>query len=263
MLPFIPAVSICLVGILFAAQFLRPRLPAYSFRIRGIVPKWIDRTFKARLGAGVWLRNDNYVPIEIHALSCDIYYPDWDGALNHIGHVHDVQQVFRQKEEITSEYLSISQALWKIEARQTFETNDQMFLQPVSVGLGVLSSLSYDLMRKYGTVNVPSSMVVRVKANKKIPLTMSILCDNELNTLTLEMVGLTCELDNLMLGWYDLPEQVEKLRVKTIAGHQPQVENGTRNPSIVGRKPEPPNFHDEFEKAAKRISWRDVPILAF
>lgn len=263
MVAFIPALSLWIVGILCAAQFLKPRLPAYSFRIRGIVPKWVDRRFKARLGAGVWLRNDNYVPIDIHALSCDIYYPDWDGALNHLGHVHDVQQVARRVQEASSEKIFISQPLWKIAARQTFETNDQMFMQPVSVGLGVLSSLSYDLIRKYGTVNVPSSMVVQVKANEKIPLTMSILCDNELNALTLELVGVTCELDNVMVGWYDLSDQVEKLRVKTIAGHQPQVENDNRHASIVGKKPDPPNFHDEYEKATRKINWRDVPILAF
>eukprot|EP00980_Cylindrotheca_fusiformis_P019157 scaffold6493_cov81-Cylindrotheca_fusiformis.AAC.2 len=296
MVAFIPVVSVWIVGLLCAAQFLKPRLPKYSFQIRRLVPKWIDRTFKVRLNAGVWLRNDNYVPIDIHSLSCDVYYPDWSGALNHLGHVHDVQQDLQrqikskqqqqqQDQQVLlrkEETMFISQPLWKIEARRTFETNDQMFLQPVSIGLSVLSSLSYDLLWNYGTVDVPSSMVVQVKAtNQKIPLTMNILCDNKLNTVTLELIGVTCELDHLMVGWNDdVLEQVVALRTKTIANHQKvqqqqqqqQIDNNNNNNnnnnkrnngSIVGMKPKPPNFHEEFEKATKRIKWRDVPMLPF
>mmetsp|Transcript_2895 Transcript_2895/g.6828 ORF Transcript_2895/g.6828 Transcript_2895/m.6828 type:complete len:275 (+) Transcript_2895:48-872(+) len=274
MIAFIPVASLWMVGGLIASQFLKPRLPAYSFGIRSMWPQWSG---KAKLGADVWLRNDNYVPIDIYALACDVYYPDWKGGLNHIGHVHDTQQV-----ELESAALACrggddgnnnnnadnevceepkKHPVWEIKARNSFEKDDHVYLQPVSIGFGALTSLLYDMFWKYGIVNVPSSMTVQVKANKKIPLTMSILCDNELNIWTLEMVGVTCELDNLMVGWSDMPGQVERLRVKTMDGHQPSEDS--RDSSIVGKKPEPPNFHDEFEKTHRKTSWKDVPQVGF
>lgn len=260
-----------MVGILIAAQFAKPRLPAYSFGIRSMWPT----SGKAKLGAAVWLRNDNYVPIDIYSLACDIYYPDWQGGLNHIGNVQDTQQVELKsniscrggdgnaagKEECEEPK---KHALWEIQARHTFEKDDHVYLQPVPIGFGALTSLLYDMFWQFGKVNVPSSMTVQVKANKKIPITMSILCDNELNIWSLEMVGVTCELDNLMLGWSDMPGKVERLRNKTIEGHQPQSSSGDgRSSSIVGRKPEPPNFHDEFEKAHRKTMWQDVPLFDY
>jgi hypothetical protein len=262
MVAFLPSLSIWALAILCAVPFLKPRLPAYAFRIRGFRPKWLNRKFKAKLTAGVRLRNDNYVPIDIHALSCDIYYPDWYGSLNHIGHVHDVQQISENNKAMTSSVEEVLEAtlppLWQIEPRKTFETYDEVYLIPVYVGINALSSLIFDLFRNFGTLNVPSSMVVHVKANKKIPLTLSILCDNELNAFTLEMVGVTCEMDRLGVGWSDLSPTVADLRIKTIDGHQPGDE---KRSSTVGRKPEPPNFHEEFEKASKRISWQESPML--
>ena len=275
MVAFIPSLSLWMVGFLCVYQFLKPRLPKYAFRIQKMRPHWFDNQFRAKLGAGVWMRNDNYVHLDIHALSCDIYYPDWDGGLNYIGHIHDAQQVTRRQLELpatgggSDDLAEIklrekrSAPLWRIPARQTFETNDHVMMIPVKLGWGVLSSLFFDLIRKYGTINLPSSMVIHIKANKKIPLTLNILCDNELNAWSLEMMGITCELDSVAVGWYDLASEVTKLRSSVIDGHQPLPLDEEKRTSIVGRKPAPPNFHDEFEKATKRIDWRDVPILAF
>ncbi|CAJ1961697.1 unnamed protein product [Cylindrotheca closterium] len=270
MVAFIPALALWTVGALIAAQFLKPRLPAYSFGIKSMWPAWGGR---AKLGADVWLRNDNYVPIDIYALACDVYYPDWQGGLNHIGHVHDTQKVELEAAALACRGGDANavndeecvepkkQPLWKIQPRSDFEKDDHVYLQPVSIGFGALTSLLYDMFWQYGIVYVPSSMTVQVKANNKIRVTMSILCDNELNVWTLKLVGTTCEIDTLMMGWSDMPGQVERLRTKTIDGHQPHPNIDTRNSSIVGKKPEPPNFHDEYEKAHKKTSWKDVPLF--
>lgn len=257
MVAFLPALSVWAIGALFAYHFVKPRLPAYAFKIRGFRPTVVNGKFAAKLAAGVWLRNDNYVSIDIHALACDVYYPDWYGALNHIGHVRDVHRT-HTKEELDS-LTETPPPLWEIEPRKEFETDDHVYLQPVFVGINAISSLFYDMFRGWGTLQVPSSMVVQVKANKKIDMTMTILCDNELNALTLEMVGVTCEMDSLKPGWKHLPPVVDDLRMRTIDGHQPSEDQPA---SIVGKKPIPPNFHEEYEKIHRPIHWRDLPMLA-
>ena len=259
MVAFVPSISLWAIALLSVYQLLKPRLPKYAFRIQKIRPDWFSNQLQARVGAGISLRNDNFVPIDIYALSCDIFYPDWDGDLNHVGHVHDAHQ---GKPLSTSKSKTPSPPLWVIEPRQTFETNDQVVLVPTFLVWGVFTSLFYDLIRKYGTINIPSSMVIHLKANKNMPMTMGILCDNELNAWTFEMMGITCEMDSISVGWVDMQSQVFKLRTSVIEGHQPLPFDDELRTSIVGKKSVPPIFHDELEKAKARIDWRDVPMFA-
>jgi hypothetical protein len=113
-----------------------------------------------------------------------------------------------------------------------------------------MSSLSWDLFKKWGVVMVPSSGVIHVKANSKVPMTLSILCDNALDTWTLEMQGLSCELASLDIGWIDLPTAVARLRTKVTQKKVEAIELPELAPAIPG-------------EIVRRINWEDVlPMLA-
>jgi hypothetical protein len=279
MVAFIPALSMWVVGLLFAYQFAKPRLPHYSFQIKKFpVWRWVNGQLKTRLGAGVRMRNDNYVPIDVHALSFDLFYPDWHGTLAHIGNVQDTQQCqkkgpFDEASITTALYSSASNTpLWALLPRQSFETNDNVYLQPAG-GIKVLSSLGWDLVRQGGTLSIPSSGVIQIKAHSKFPLTLSILCDNLLDVTTLEMQGVECELDSIDMGWVDLPIAVMALRQSVLGTpHRPSSSNSqsqsrtttTTSLSFLGQKPAPPSFHEEYEKLARRVDWKEVmPMLSF
>ena len=323
MVAFLPLLAgiLALVGI---GQVLKPRLPHYTFRINQFpMIQWINGSFKTKLGAGVSLQNDNYVPIDVHSLSFDLYYPnrwastttsstmlveedyndtdgfeidlyEYDGKttdglskqkkknkskktssssstiaktfnnLVHIGQVQDKHQqeqpkpkkgflerlkkrrrrssssdssselaiksssAIEQYHDIsindanelsssissTSSHMSHKPPLWEMLPRQLFETVDHVFMEPYNVGhVGVMTSLSWDILKSgFGTLQIPSSGVIQVKANKKLPLTMSIICDNVLNTWTMTMSGVSCELSNIELGWNNMELAISKLR---------------------------------------------------
>lgn len=229
------------------------------------------------------LRNDNYVPIDVHALSFDLFYPDWYGTLAHIGNVQDTQQwqkkgpklstPYDEASIVTSLYSSASiTPLWALLPRQSFETDDNVYLQPAG-GINVLSSLGWDLVRQGGTLSIPSSGVIQIKAHSKFPLTMSILCDNLLDVTTLEMQGITCELDSIDMGWVHLPTAISSLRQTVLETHRGPSSSNTDNnsqsqslttTSLLGKRPVPPSFHEEYEKLVRRVEWKDVmPMLTF
>ena len=271
MVAFIPILAsiFAIVGI---GQVFKPRLPQYSFQINQLpILKYINGSFKTKLGAGVKLQNDNYVPIDVHSLSFDLYYPNhWSKkknsslssnlektkseseldkyeitnhpfTFNNLVHIGQVQDKYQQEkaqprsssaivtsvndsssssaedsddEVPTATSNSKKEPLWEMLPRQLFETVDHVFMELYNIGhLGVMSSLSWDIiMSGFGSLQVPSSGVIQVKANKKIPLTMSIICDNILNMWTLEMTGMSCQLSNIEVGWTNMEATIGKLR---------------------------------------------------
>lgn len=238
MVAFLPALLVGMSSLWVAVHLLKPKLPTYRFQIQKMAPKIINRTFKAKLGADVQMENHNYVHIDIHALSFDLFYPDRTGSLNHIGHVHDKEQGKQQQQQQNDvptqqvdkvkttfapgklattandeqEEEMPSPPLWALSPRQLFETTDEVMLQPAG-NWRVLSSLAYDMWKHWGTLQVPSSGVIHLKvAKSRVPVTLSILCDNVLDAWSMEMQGIDCELHAMELGWLDLSQAVEKLR---------------------------------------------------
>jgi hypothetical protein len=219
MVAFLPVVSVGLTG-LTLAFFIYPRLPHYSFQIRSASPRWYQgEGFRAILGANVQLKNDNYVAIDIHALSFDLYYDDWWGETQLLANVQDtrlreVQTLHEDEDEVesypaseemdTEALVAAESPIWKLLPRERFETYDHVLMEPIA-GLSTVANLLYGMILNWGTVPVRSSGAVQLKANGKVPLTLNILCDNLLNGFTLEVKGVHCELHRLDIGWKDIP----------------------------------------------------------
>lgn len=227
MVALLPALSIGAASMLITAFVLYPRLPQYSFRIQSAGPRWYgwEHGFRARLGSKVRLKNENNLGIDIHALSFDLFYPDWEGNLHWLGNVQDTQQLelMLQNEQALAEGSSSGplpvppkkpSAIWKMPARNFFETEDEVFLLPTLAPFRVMSRLFWDLWTARGILTIRSTGAVHIKANGQLPFTLNILCDNLLDTWALEMQGVHCDLDVMDLGWKNMTRAMEKLRLK-------------------------------------------------
>lgn len=287
------SLGISLVAMVLHSVF-QPRLPQYSFRVRSLVPRWSKR--RVQVGAGVKMHNDNFVAIDIHALSFDMFYPDWKGRLQHIGHVHDVKQqhddnvaeevlvttiadasetdktLQRLQQELqVAEEIADTAPLWALEPRQSFETIDTVLMQPPSaLSLSVLSNLSWDILKLGGKLNLPSSGVIHLKANRQVPLTLSILCDNLLNTWTMELEGRSCTMDAMELGWVNMQNSVQRLRQKVLVPNTPEFEIAM---SVVAHEDDDNDatkttttpqlsFQEEFDKLQRKHAMEELKTSA-
>jgi hypothetical protein len=230
------------------------------------------------VGAGVKMHNDNFVAIDIHALSFDMFYPDWKGSLQHIGHVHDVNQKLpeeieelitaatdspadRDQKDNLEDSSSTSTPLWALQPRQSFETIDTVLMQPpTALSLSVLSNLSWDMVKMAGKINLPSSGVIHLKANRQVPLTISMLCDNLLNTWTMELEGRHCTMDAMELGWMNMQNSVQKLRQKVLLQTQ-NTEDFVIDMSVVA-EPKKLSFQEEFDRLQRKHALEEFKTSA-
>jgi hypothetical protein len=80
-------------------EIAKPRLPVYSMKMLPSFPKlrWdgngLGAGLKTSLQAEISFHNDNFVDIHVYALAFDVFYMNWDGELQHVGHLQDRIQV--------------------------------------------------------------------------------------------------------------------------------------------------------------------------
>lgn len=214
-------------------HFLQPRVPLYQFSVNKL-PWFRFRTTHTNLDAfhlqtvlhaNVVMQNDNYVTTAVHALAFDLYFPDWDGTLHNIGHVVDQNQWISAleeedskneavwKNETVTSLKSYAKPMWIMNARQAFETTDQVHLTLWLRKLWyTLTHLTWQTIRRGGTLSMPSTGVIHVKAAHASKLTVSMICDNHLNTWTMQMDGRKCAMHKLSTGWVDIQEEAERMR---------------------------------------------------
>jgi hypothetical protein len=220
-------------------QFVKPRLPIYRLQVQNLpVLQWIRGALHAKLRTDVQLHNDNYVQIDVHALSFDAFYSDWSGDLTHIGSVQDKHQIFQLALPTTtttttssapssatavapqtnkkkkSSILPSKLPLWKIQPRANFTITDDLYLAPsIQQMIRTLPSMLVGLWRGGGfSLVVPTTGVAPIKASSSAPFTVSIVCDNLVDTWSMEILGFECALKQLHPGWLDLEQAVESLR---------------------------------------------------
>jgi hypothetical protein len=225
-------------------QLVKPRLPIYRLQVLDFPAlKWIRGELKTLLRTDVSLHNDNYVQIDVHALSFDVFYSDWSGDLTHIGSVQDKHQIAEMQlasATTTTKTSSLSSAkavarpdtnkskkknkksrispsklpLWKIHPRANFSITDELYLAPsLQQMMRTLPSMIIGLWRGGGTqLVVPTTGVAHIKASSSAPFTVSIVCDNMVDTWNMQILGFECALKQLHPGWLDLEQAVETLR---------------------------------------------------
>jgi hypothetical protein len=240
-------------------QVFKPRLPKYTFQIQTFFPKFLASNSKMayQLNSDIQMHNDNFIAIEIYALSFDLFYPDWEQRLHHVGQVTDSRQQDEPDEDFDT-------PLWVLPPRQNFQTNDDVIMIPQG-GAKVMSSLTWDAISKGGTLQIPLSGVIHVKANGKIPVTMGMICDNLLNVWKLQVQGLSCHIASLQPGWSDLDVVGGRLRQKMENvlwkpcdhHHEQSLINDDETCGITE------GYRISRMEEKQRIEWREaIPILA-
>mmetsp|Transcript_13114 Transcript_13114/g.30890 ORF Transcript_13114/g.30890 Transcript_13114/m.30890 type:complete len:244 (+) Transcript_13114:89-820(+) len=216
MVSFLPiSFGIIVSGLI--AILAKPRLPTFSFKILKLYPTLLqDSTPVLNVGAKIQLHNANFITAAVHAFTFDMYYPDWEDRLQYIGQVTDTRQKQTQDAQPAANTTeSNKDAIWILAPRRNFEVLDVVYMIPTNAGSKVLSSLSWDAFRNKGVLQFPLSGVFHIKANGKFPLSMSMICDNNLlDTLKLEFQGISCNLDFVGLGWTNLTKESARLRSK-------------------------------------------------
>lgn len=242
-IPVLSWISAAFVGTALVDKFMKPKIPFYKLKIDSLPRlRLIDGQWKTQLPTRVTLFNENYVSIDIHAVSFDLFYSDWwDGSLQHLARVEDRnQQHFSQIiTEATVPKSSCSSSssrncsstttttttkkqlppVWQIQPRSDFDYQDNMYV--------VLSASLYEILTSYiftmtsqlwkgsGQIVMPSTGVAHLQVGK-IPATVSLICDNLVNTFTMAVEAFECQFQDIQLTWADLEDTAEKTKQKAM-----------------------------------------------
>lgn len=215
------AVALAASSGLLLQQFVKPRLPVYTLQIQSLPwLEWIRGELQTRLSTHIDLHNDNYMQIDVHGLAFDMFYMNWEGELSHIGRIQDVHLV-QLEPNATLSWRNATPPLWQIAPRADFSSSAELYVVCFLSRLyGSLSRLVWSIWRGGGSLVIPTTGVAFIKASSATPFTVSIVCDNLVDTFSMKVQGLECVLKQLKPGW-SLPA-VDSLRdyaLKTLRGN--------------------------------------------
>lgn len=228
----IPAVwyALLVVPAVMIGTLLYPKVPLYVFRVRGFPwTKLRGGELHSTLQADVRMQNENYLKTDIHALAFDLYFPSFDGEMHRIGHVQD-----RAHYKASLDYpphhpmmtATPEKPMWTILPRSAFETQDELHLRiPPSQLMKSMGHLLWQALKGWGSLQIPTTGVIHVKASNSAKVTISIMCENTLNVITMAMEGNKCVMNRLATGWISLGDEVERLRSVQLASPSFNLEN--------------------------------------
>ena len=143
-------------------QIVKPRLPVYTLQVQPAWPsaRWRHGSLATRLHTSVALHNDNFMAIDVHKLTFDLFYMDWEGSLAHLGFVEDRHQV---EANVTSS----PPPLWKIAPRRNFAIVDDLYVATfVWTLIRSLPRLLWSLMAGKGSLWAPTTGVAHITTSE-------------------------------------------------------------------------------------------------
>jgi hypothetical protein len=206
-----------------------PKIPVYEFAVLS-PPRlgWGDSwgEWKATLYAKLYIQNKNIFPTHVHAATFDLFFPTWDGDFVHLGHVVDRHQPFTPTE-----------AFWKLKANNLFQMEDSVILRiPLKNVYYIFSHLLYQIFRGSGVLNVMSTGATHISIpGGNIKVTLTFICDTNLNVFTNRMIGSSCAIDRLTPGkWIDMMTVTEAMQATALSLHPDPIEGTV----LVNGKPQ-------------------------
>ena len=219
---------------LFVVHELMPKVPLYSVQVTNFPwLSWRGGEIQTTLKANVHMDNVNYVKTDIHAIAFDVYFPTFDGTLHHIGHVRDKAHFKASTEYKTVNVTTPETPLWTMHARKSFQTHDDMHMRvPPKEMLKTIGHLLWQAVKGRGLITMPATGVAHVKASNSAKVTISMICDNEFNVLSMSMQGRKCTLDKLATGWIQMDEEADRLRAHALR-LTPTIDEGSILPEKI------------------------------
>ena len=232
---------------------IAPRMPLYevkSLRITGVGFSIFDWTISAKLQAGVQIENANFVGADLYKTVVDLYYPDLNGELRHIGYLTETQNVnnvdvesCRIQNKESDESLMQQQTstkdkkdydiclqekdnhspIFTIHPRGiSISEADALSINVENVSPSVALNLVKDAIKLRGSLDIFISGVAHVKTPLGIPLSLGVFCDNAVNLLQIpfQIVGKTCVVRSISTGWSGLKEHATEIRESALQMYQ-------------------------------------------
>jgi hypothetical protein len=214
-------------------------------KLRYVVDCW-----KTEIVAQVDFFNANYLHLDIHAITFDLLAVDAVGTVRHLGTITDQQQseiiLFQRMQQqqqqpptITNTTTTAKQSLsksigmqpqkvtyktpdvvWSVDGRTNFTDITTLHVGGLSI-TNVLNSISSLLSRWWhshdGVIVLPTTGVAHLKARNtksapKIPITLSLICDNQLNTYTMQVTATECIIHEMKPGFSNINKAASAVR---------------------------------------------------
>mmetsp|Transcript_50238 Transcript_50238/g.75006 ORF Transcript_50238/g.75006 Transcript_50238/m.75006 type:complete len:236 (-) Transcript_50238:1213-1920(-) len=186
------------------------KIPSYSFQVLNLPLVGLSRdwsSLETTIFTKLQLENKNSVRTKIHSLSIDLYFPDHEGVMVHIGGLQDVQLSQNGRTSVD--------AIWTLEPRMDIAIKDHMRL---SLSVSSLWKVGHRMLWKMisggGSLNVTTSGVTHITA-PGAKFTLAMICDNVVAGLT--TMGDYCAVHKFVPGWHNMTNEVEKLKVYTLS----------------------------------------------
>jgi hypothetical protein len=229
MIPVIICASIVALLGTGAFYIAAPKIPVYEFVVLYPPLLWFGDTWgeiKATLYAKLYIQNKNVIPSDVHAATFDLFFPTWDGDFVQFGHVVDRYQPNTPTE-----------GFWKLKANDLFQIEDSVILRiPLKNLSYIFSHLLYQIFRGSGVLNVMSTGVTHISTPKgNVKVTLTFICDTNLNVFTNRMVGSSCAIDKLTPGkWVDMVKVTKAMLAYALTLHPDPIEGTV----LVNGKPQ-------------------------
>jgi hypothetical protein len=203
----------------------------------------VTQEWKTAISARVDFFNANFLHIDVHTLYFDLYAPKYNSTtqqqmLQHIGNIQDKEQHSIQNQPPPPPPRSKTNnkiwnalfpkggpPLWSIAGRTYFSTHTDLYMTTYSGDLArSLTNMASHWWHGSGTLILPITGVAHIRASTfanttmskiikiKAPFTVSIICDNRVDTWKLTVEGLECVMHQMVPGWTNVTKATASLR---------------------------------------------------
>ena len=227
-----PTMLLSAIALTFASSALMfvispPQMPFYQVLSPRLVSVAISSItnleLNAKFLAGISVENSNLVGAEIHSALVDLYYPDWNGLMQHIGYVEEANKMFKNMENGTlitkNDPSKPPQPIIKVHPRNiSISEPDTMSIFIRNIRPSTYLNIMKDVYKNWGSIDILSSGVAHVKSPLGISLSLGVICDNTINLFSfpLKVIGKECSIDGVIPGWTRINEHSARIRLKAL-----------------------------------------------
>ena len=231
-------------------EYITPRLPAYTIQIQTyplihFVKSSMTHHWQMILSTNIQFYNENYLHLSIHSMTFDAYIERYDGesdtaSLLHMATITDqMQHQSRPSDGVlwsipgranfTIRHCPLYMSFFETTTTTTTTTTTATYIR--SILLLLYKLVSYTIRKLWqkdemiATFTIPTTGVAHIRASvvspdnnetshiTAMPFTVGMICNNEVNMIRLQIVGVKCQQYMMVPGWSKpISKVAERLR---------------------------------------------------